>query len=146
VGAIAWRFRYVPARSIEFSTMLALVLAFTVVIVPMTAPYNQVLLLPAVFLLLAAWNDSWPHTRIARLVAFVVAVTVLWPWLASLAFVLGAIFSPMTSLRRAWALPLYSSLGIPLAVLSLVMLYALELMRGSGPVGSVASTSAGMNC
>ena len=51
-----------PARSHDsaaFSTMLALVLAVTLVIVPSFAPYNQVLLLPAVFLIANSWKDLW---------------------------------------------------------------------------------------
>ena len=39
--------------------MLALVLAVTLVIVPTFAPYNQVLLLPAVFLIAVSWRDLW---------------------------------------------------------------------------------------
>jgi hypothetical protein len=137
VAAIAWRFRRLPGRSVEFSTMLALVLAVTLIVVPMTAPYNQVLLLPAVFLLLAAWNERWRPTRIARVLSFVAAATVLWPWLASFGLMLAAIFLPSASLHKAWALPLYTSLGIPLAVLSLVILCALELMRRPSGVSSV---------
>jgi Glycosyltransferase family 87 len=129
IAVIAWRFRCASAGSAEFSMMFALVLALTVVIVPMTAPYNQGLLLPAVFLLLAAWNDGWRRTRIARTISFVAAATVFWPWLASFTFTVASIFLPADLLRKAWAVPLYSSLGIPLAVLCLVILCALDLMR-----------------
>jgi Glycosyltransferase family 87 len=137
VAAMAWRFRCVPGPSVEFSTMLALVLAVTLVVVPMTAPYNQVLLFPAVFLLLAAWNEPWRHTRIARALSFAAAATVFWPWLASFALMLAAIFLPSARLYKAWAVPLYTSLGIPLAVLSLVILWALQLMRRPIRVPSV---------
>jgi Glycosyltransferase family 87 len=137
VAVIGWRFRGAPAQSHQFSIMLALVLALTVVIVPMTAPYNQVLLLPAVFWLLAGRNELWRTTRIARLLSVVAAVTVLWPWLSSFSLVLAAIFVPADSLRRAWALPLYSSLGIPLAIVSLVILCALELLPKPTAAGSV---------
>jgi hypothetical protein len=137
VAAMAWRFRRVPGPSVEFSTMLALVLAITVVVVPMTAPYNQVLLLPAVFLLLAAWNQRWRQTRIARLLSFIAAATLFWPWLASFVLMLAAIFLPSPSLHQTWAIPLYTSLAIPLAVLSLVILCALELMRRPSGVSSV---------
>jgi hypothetical protein len=129
VAVTTWRFRRVPGRCVEFSTMLALVLAVTVVVVPMTAPYNQVLLLPAVFLLLAAWTEPWRHSRIARVLSFAALATVFWPWLASFGLMLAAIFLPSPRLQKAWAVPLYTSLGIPLAVVSLVILRAWELMR-----------------
>ena len=57
VAAMGWRFRRAAHDSAAFSTMLALVLAVTLVIVPSFAPYNQVLLLPAVFLIAASWKN-----------------------------------------------------------------------------------------
>jgi hypothetical protein len=137
VAVMAWRFRRVPGRSVEFSTMLALVLAVTIVVVPMTAPYNQVLLLPGVFLLLAAWTEPWRHGRIARVLSCAALATVFWPWLASFGLMLAAIFLPSPRLQKAWAVPLYTSLGIPLAVVSLVILRAWELMRRPTRVSSV---------
>ena len=57
VAVTGWRLRRVSHQSDAFGIMLALVLAVTLVIVPTFAPYNQVLLLPAVFLIAAGWRD-----------------------------------------------------------------------------------------
>ena len=54
-----WKVRRASHDSEAFSTMLALVLAVTLVIVPSFAPYNQVLLLPAVFLIAISWRKLW---------------------------------------------------------------------------------------
>ena len=43
VAVTGWRVRRASHDSVAFSTMLALVLAVTLVIVPTFAPYNQVL-------------------------------------------------------------------------------------------------------
>jgi len=45
---------------------------------------------------------------------------VLWPWLASLALALASLFSPAASIQKAWALPIYSSFGAPIAVFLMV--------------------------
>ena len=49
---IVWRLRSRASEQQIFNLIMALVLAVTVLIVPMIAPYNQLLLLPAVFLIL----------------------------------------------------------------------------------------------
>ncbi len=67
-----------------FSTMFALVLAVTLVIVPSFAPYNQVLLLPAVFLIAASWKELWGRNRLTRMACGLAVLVVFWPWLASL--------------------------------------------------------------
>ena len=65
--------------------MLALVLSVTIVIVPSFAPYNQVLLLPAVFVVTASWKNLWRRNRFTRAVCARGALVVFWPWLASCA-------------------------------------------------------------
>ena len=47
-----WRVRIEPATSAAFGRAFALVLALTALIVPMSSPYNQVLLAPAILALL----------------------------------------------------------------------------------------------
>ena len=66
VAVTGWYVRHASHDSVAFSTMLALVLAVTLVIVPTFAPYNQVLLLPAVFLIAASWKDLWTRNRLTR--------------------------------------------------------------------------------
>ena len=61
-----WRVRRASADSVAFSTMLALILSVTLVIVPTFAPYNQVLLLPAVFMIAASWKDLWRRNQLTR--------------------------------------------------------------------------------
>ena len=67
VAVTGWRFRFAAHDSVAFSTMLALVLAVTLVIVPSFAPYNQVLLLPAVFLIATSWKELWSRNRLTRM-------------------------------------------------------------------------------
>ncbi len=62
--------------------MFALVLVVTLVIVPTFAPYNQVLLLPAVFLIATSWKELWSRNRLTRMACGLAVLVVFWPWLA----------------------------------------------------------------
>lgn len=121
-AACIWKMRREPASQAAFGRCFALVLALTVLIVPMSALYNQVLLAPAILALVkSVWNKDpvLPAIQLARRIgAFLVA----WPWIATLA--LGLIFLWLTPrwLERVWSAPLYSSLDIPIFVFGLVLL------------------------
>ncbi len=117
LAAVCWRLRREPGGEAAFSLATAVVLAATVVVVPMVAPYNQLLLLPAIFLLVQQARSNWKRSRLMRLAYMVSGLLVLWPWLATLCLSLAVVIFPAKSVQQAWALPLYTSLGIPLAVL-----------------------------
>ena len=122
LAAVCWRLRREPVGSAAFSLATAVVLAATVVIVPMVAPYNQLLLLPSIFLLIQHASTNWKRSRLTRLAYVVSGVLMLWPWLATLCLSIAAFILPAKFVQQAWALPLYTSLGIPLAVLGAVAL------------------------
>ncbi len=133
VAITGWHVRRAPRDSAAFSTMLALLLAVTLVIVPTFAPYNQVLLLPAVFLIAASWRNLWARSRRTRAACAVGMLFVFWPWLASCGLMLGSLFLPAALVQRAWAAPLYTSLAIPLAVLGLFTMRASDALKASPP-------------
>lgn len=135
VAGLGWRLRRAGHQSQEFGTMLALVLAVTLVIVPSFAPYNQVLLLPAVFVIAASWKNLWTRNRFTRAACAVGALVVFWPWLASCALMGAWPFLPAGVVQRAWAYPLYTSLGIPLVVLGLLSLGRVDRLKASVPPG-----------
>jgi hypothetical protein len=122
LAMVCWRLRREAAGTAAYSLATAVVLAATVVIVPMVAPYNQLLLLPAVFLLIQGASTNWKRSRLTRLAYVVSGALVLWPWMATLCLSVGALIFSAEPLQRAWAVPLYTSLGIPLAVLGAVAL------------------------
>ena len=122
LAMVCWRLRREPTGTAAFSLATAVVLAATVVIVPMVAPYNQLLLLPAVFLLIQHASTNWKRSPLTRLAYVVSGALVLWPWMATLGLSGAAFIFPAEAVQRAWAVPLYTSLGIPLAVLGAVAL------------------------
>ena len=126
-----WRVRFAAQDSVVFSTMFAMVLVVTLVIVPSFAPYNQVLLLPAVFLIAASWKELWDRNRLTRMACALAVLVVSWPWLASCGLMLASLFIPAASVQKAWAAPLYTSLGIPLVVLGLFAVCAIDRLKSS---------------
>jgi Glycosyltransferase family 87 len=117
VAGIGWRLRQSPADSRDFHLVLALVLTTTLAVVPMLAPYNQLLLLPAVFLIAQSWKQLWQKSGGSQAACSAAAVFVLWPWMVSLGLMLASLFLAPATIERAWALPLWSSPAIPIAIL-----------------------------
>jgi hypothetical protein len=117
---LSWRMRHAPAGSPSFNLMLGLVLAVTVVIIPTWAPYNQLLLLPALILLVRDWRRLVRFGRFSRLLYLLVAALVVWPWLATLYLSAAWFLQPAAVVQQGWTLPLYTSMLIPFGVMALL--------------------------
>lgn len=115
-----WRQRRVSNRTPEFAWMIGLMLAATITIIPKEAPYNQVLLIAPILLVLRCLPPLWHKSGIFRISLAIAALIILWPWLAAFAITVSAVILPATALQRSWALPVYTSLTIPLAVFVMV--------------------------
>ena len=137
VVAVCWNTRHSLATSYQFSCTMALVLAATVTVIPMTAPYNQMLLLPAIFLIVRNDNLFPRKNPLLLLLSSLCLLLILWPWLAAGGLTLAASALPATTLQRAWAAPLYTSLAIPPAVVALLIPNMLATLRRS-PTANLA--------
>ena len=118
-GIVAWRTRRQKPDTPEFAHALALVLALTVVIVPITA-YNQVLLLPAILWLVRQWavRSRVPAIEISLYAVAVVVLT--WSWIGTLTLSTAYFLLSPTRAQSAWRLPFYSTLALPVLVLALL--------------------------
>jgi hypothetical protein len=117
-----WRMRSEPASSAAFGRSVALVLALTVVIVPMSALYNQILLAPAILALLHSEGSGdriLPVVRRARAVGYIL---LMWSWIATLGLSLAYLWITPQLRQRIWPLPLYSSFMVPVFVFGLALL------------------------
>jgi hypothetical protein len=123
---VCWRCRNDNVHSSSFRLLTALLLTATLLIAPTNAPYNQVLLLPAVLLILGAWNRLWNKNLWVRAVCVLMAVLFVWPWLSSFCLMLGAVFLSPSTLQKAWAIPLWTSIALPLVTLGLLTLLSSE--------------------
>jgi hypothetical protein len=120
LAVMAWRFRQVSNEVPAFNLMLALVLTTTVVIVPKAAPYNQVLLLPAILLVVRNWQALWERNRWSRMLSMTCGLLLFWPWLAATALTIVSIGWSADAALQAWAVPVWTMVVIPLAVLMLL--------------------------
>ena len=117
-----WRLRRKAASSAGFGQALGFILALTVVIVPMYAPYNQVLLIPAILTLLRSDISGEPVLPAIRRARAVGCFVLVWAWIATMAL---AVFYPWMTpqlRQRLWPLPLYSSFMVPVFVFGLALL------------------------
>ena len=117
-----WRMRGEPASSAAFGRAFALLLALTVLIVPMFAPYNQVLLAPAIFALL--WSEGseeriLPAVRIARALG---AVLLVWPSIATVGLSVAYVWLTPEIRQRVWPMPFYSNFMVPVFIFGLALL------------------------
>jgi hypothetical protein len=117
-----WPMRREPASSAAFGRSVGLVMALTVVVVPMFAPYNQVLLAPAILALVWSEIAREPISPALRLARRVGGILLVWPWIAAVG--LGAAYLWLTpELRQMlWPAPFYSNFLLPVVVFGLALL------------------------
>jgi hypothetical protein len=117
LAVTCWRTRHVPSNDPTFALVSSLVLVITVLVIPMTSLYNQILLLPAVLMVVRNGALLWSKDRLTRLACIIVVSLMVWPWLAALALSLASLIAPPELAQKYWAAPLWTSMTIPLGVL-----------------------------
>jgi len=132
LAVVCWRVRRQPAGTPGFALALALVPAVTLLIIPTWAPYNQVLLLPGILLLLHERVRLWGAGRGTRYLYLIAWFLVAWPWMATLGLMLGAAILPLRVIQPAAVLPLLTSLFIPFGVLAALAALAVQMRRPAG--------------
>ena len=130
-AVVGWLLRKKRQGSQEFSLMTALVLAITVVIVPMVALYNQVLLIPAVLLLVQSREKVRVASRFTRFVALLTLLWGIWPWIATGLLAIASVVLKNSTLLKLSFLPLPSTLTLPILVTAMMLMKILEAMRRS---------------
>ena len=117
-----WRERGQAANAGGFTFMFSLVLATTNLLVPSFGPYNQVLLIPALLLMLRERRAIWHRSRASRALSVITIGLIAWPWISCIALAgLSFILSP-EMVERGWAVPFWTALQIPVAVSALMLL------------------------
>jgi hypothetical protein len=115
-----WKLRRQPADRAEFGGAAALVMALTVLVVPMYAPYNQVLLLPAIFLVVRERGLFVSRSRTRRFFYMVGVVVVGWQWIASLTLAAAYVMGAQPWALAGWRLPFFATFALPLWVFVLI--------------------------
>jgi hypothetical protein len=110
-----------PASTAAFGRSLALVLALTVVIVPMFAPYNQVLLVPAILALLRAEISGEPTLPAIRKARVIAAILWAWPWIATLGLSAACLWLTPALRQKIYLIPFFANFMLPVFVFWLVL-------------------------
>jgi Glycosyltransferase family 87 len=119
--ALVWKRRRAEPGSRDFSVLFAEILAATLLIIPTFAPYNQLLLLPAVLLTAREWQPAWRSGPLSRAILVATVIALGWQWLTAFGLVLVSLRFPLIA-QNAWTVPLYTVLVIPFVVLLDVVL------------------------
>lgn len=122
IGA-CWRERRQAANTGAFALTFSLVLAVTILLVPTCAPYNQVLLIPALLLLARERRSIRERGLANRVLLVIVAVLVSWPWLSSIALGILSFFLPQETIEQGWTYPFQTVTQVPVAVAALMLVH-----------------------
>jgi hypothetical protein len=114
-----WKLRHASADSPQFGSAVALLMSTTVLVVPMYAPYNQVLLLPAILLLVRDRRKlALSSSRGLRFGYAAGALAVLWQWMASMVLSATYLVSPERAMN-GWKWPFFATFALPVLVFAL---------------------------
>ena len=125
---VLWNVRREPADAAGFGAATALVLALTVLVIPMYAPYNQVLLLPAILLLVRERSFFTSRSPALRAGYAMGIFALAWQWIASLSLSFMYMWSSTWALSR-WQWPFFAIFALPVLVFVLVLLDAQRMRR-----------------
>lgn len=121
---VCWKNRKAALDTVEFSITTCLMMAVTLLIVPSYALYNQVLLVPALLMIARERRTIWDKDWVSRVVLATVAISLIWPWLSSTVLAgLSFVVAPRT-VQKAWAVPGWTALMLPVAVVALLLIVA----------------------
>jgi hypothetical protein len=102
---IAWKNRQFDHDTRAFFTIASLSLAVTIIVIPSRAVYNQVMLLPAVLILVRDRSLIWHQNRLSRLLLCLGAILLSWSWLSSATLAVFSFFLSPKAMDPVWALP-----------------------------------------
>jgi hypothetical protein len=117
-----WKLRREPADSEDFCRAAALVMALTVLVVPMYAPYNQVLLLPAILTLVRDGTFLTSRSRGIRFIYLAGALALAWPWIASVTLSIAYLSASPAWALNGWWWPFIATFALPVLVFALILL------------------------
>lgn len=118
-----YRERRADANTYAFAFTVSLTLAMTVLLVPITATYNQVLLIPALLLPLKERRAIWKSSAVIRALFLITAGLVFWPWVSGLVLAVLSFVLPLETVGRSWAIPSWTVTQIPVALAALMLVF-----------------------
>jgi hypothetical protein len=121
--ALAWRNRYATQESLSFQWTLCFTLATTLMVIPMFAPYNQLLLLPGVMMVVRARHRLWAYSFFSRFFCSIAAFSIAIPFFSAAVLVAALAFLPSASVQKAWGPPFCASFAIPITMFGMLVVF-----------------------
>ena len=119
-GIICWHLRRESEKSIGFCFASCFVLAATVALDPIFAPYNQLLLFPAYLFLIQHREALRPKKYWQKVVLGIALLSLCWQWIACLGLAIMRVSFPSMGVGGGWAMPFYASLVLPIVIMCLL--------------------------
>ena len=120
-AVLLWNARREAASDATFGRTIALVMALTTLVVPMFSPYNQVLLLPPVLLLVRDRSLFASRGLGVRLGYFAGVFALAWQWIASLILTASYMFISRARALQNWKLQFLATFILPILVFGLML-------------------------
>ncbi len=136
VAWICWRARKASASDELFIWATALVLAANLLVIPTIAPYNQLLLLPGIFLLPQSGKGVRTFGTM-RLLVWAGAGCLLWPAFTAAALAVLSFFTP--AVLPFWQVPLWTSIVIPIPITASLALCIRQMHQARGEAALTTS-------
>jgi hypothetical protein len=128
-----WKLRGRAADTAEFGRTASLVMALTVLVVPMYAPYNQVLLLPAILMLLRDRTFFIQRSRAVRFGYLMGSLSLAWQWIASLSLSFAYLLGFTAWAMERWKWPFFATFTLPVFVFALILLDGYGVKPSTNP-------------
>ena len=133
VATLCWRERRQPAGSAAFAIALSSVLALTVLIIPaVVQPFNHVLLLPSILLVIRHWPELRKTKLTMRIATSLFCLFTFLPWPLAVVTVGNPLAPNRDWFLKTWSLPLAASMILPfIASGMLILLWSLVATRST---------------
>jgi hypothetical protein len=119
---VCWHNRRSSRDSQAFGWTVALVLTTTDIVIPSFSLYNQTMLLPALLVLARDWRLIGKRNILNRTLYVLTVELFIWPWLSSILLATLSFVVPLTKVERAWAVPFWTALAMPVGLIALLLL------------------------
>ena len=134
LALVSFRARQAAENTEDFILVFAAILVTTLLVMPNFAPYNELLLLPAI-LLIAREIGNHRRPKGFRTLAAATGFFLSWGWIAAVGLTVASLFVPASSLQQAWAIPLWSEFAIAPSVLVTLALLLKRMLKPSSIPG-----------
>ena len=114
--SVCWQLCKCRSRDVRFVQATSLVLAATLLLIPMMPPYNQLLLLPGILLLVRDWRELWERGIAGKVLLASVVIPLGWSWAAAIVLAAVSFFTPAA--QNYWQWPLWTSVVLPIPVVA----------------------------